>query len=195
MAEPLPADLEILLLLRRARDRPWSADDIAQELGLPAHVVEATLAELRSKGLSMSEATDNERFERPAGPREDDRLQVMRLLCSGAMEHARESAELLARALGLAHHRELALDDQMLEQAALGDGFLERVARRGFKLVDVERAYIHAVLRVVGGNKSEAARRLGINRRTLQRRLDSDDIDDDGDESDDDDDHEQTVQS
>jgi two-component system response regulator RegA len=35
----------------------------------------------------------------------------------------------------------------------------------------VERAHILSVLQAVGGNISEAARRLGLHRRTLQRKL------------------------
>jgi DNA-binding NtrC family response regulator len=129
---------------------------------------------------------------------DDKRVALIRMVCSGAMAHAREMSDLLARALDIAGLDGLTLDDQMLEQAALGDGFLERAARQGVKLVDIERAYVHAVLRVVGGNKSEAARRLGINRRTLQRRLGGEDeLNDDEveDEDDDDDDEVRAVQS
>lgn len=39
------------------------------------------------------------------------------------------------------------------------------------RLEDVERAHILAVLEDCGGNVSEAARRLGLYRRTLQRKL------------------------
>jgi len=38
-------------------------------------------------------------------------------------------------------------------------------------LESVERRHIHAVLELSGGNKSEAARRLGISRKTLERKL------------------------
>jgi DNA-binding NtrC family response regulator len=93
--------------------------------------------------------------------------------------NVRELANLLERAIVLAEHDTLVLDDLVIrERPDLDEGFLERAARRGLKLVDVERAYLHAVLRVVGGNKSEAARTLGIDRRTLHRRLDEDDQED-----------------
>ena len=39
-------------------------------------------------------------------------------------------------------------------------------------LADVERRHILAVLDAVGGNKQDAARVLGIDRRTLYRKLD-----------------------
>jgi two-component system, NtrC family, response regulator HydG len=37
---------------------------------------------------------------------------------------------------------------------------------------ELERRYIHRVLTLVGGNKSRAADLLGLDRRTLYRRLD-----------------------
>ena len=38
-------------------------------------------------------------------------------------------------------------------------------------LADAERAFMQAVLTQVGGNQSEAARRLGVSRNTLARKL------------------------
>ena len=38
-------------------------------------------------------------------------------------------------------------------------------------LEEVERRYIRRVLRAVGGNKTQAARIIGVDRRTLYRRL------------------------
>jgi DNA-binding NtrC family response regulator len=187
--------LRILLLLRRSPDRAWSSDDIARELSALSSLVEETVAERESRHLLARETPEAEHHQppdSPAGMSDDKRVELIRVVCSGAMAHAREMSDLLARALDIAGLNGLALDDQMLEHAALGDGFLERAARQGVKLVDIERAYVHTVLRVVGGNKSEAARRLGINRRTLQRRLgggdelNDDETEDDGDEDDDD---------
>ena len=41
---------------------------------------------------------------------------------------------------------------------------------QNLSLKDLENAYIHRVLEKTSGNKSEAARILGINRATLYRR-------------------------
>jgi DNA-binding NtrC family response regulator len=38
-------------------------------------------------------------------------------------------------------------------------------------LAEVERAYINRILKAVGGNKTEAARVLGISRQTLRTKL------------------------
>jgi DNA-binding NtrC family response regulator len=101
------------------------------------------------------------------------------------VEKVRELSVLLAGAMRAAQRDESSFDDTDFDPVALEDGLLMHAARCGLTLADVERAYVRAVLRIVGGNKSEAARRLGINRRTLQRRLGEDgdgtDVDDDTD--------------
>jgi DNA-binding NtrC family response regulator len=48
---------------------------------------------------------------------------------------------------------------------------LDRAAAIGMSLEEVERAYIRRVLELTLGNKSVAARMLGIDRRTLYRKL------------------------
>lgn len=87
------------------------------------------------------------------------------------LDQLRQLAELLAVAIRVVDRSSSPLDE-LVEHAMVGDGFLARAARRGLTLADIERAYIRATLQIEGGNKSRAARRLGINRRTLQRRLD-----------------------
>jgi len=43
---------------------------------------------------------------------------------------------------------------------------------RGMTLADLEREYIERVLAAEGGNKTRAAARLGLDRKTLYRKLD-----------------------
>ncbi|HWB80193.1 MAG TPA: helix-turn-helix domain-containing protein [Nannocystaceae bacterium] len=154
-----PDALELLmLLLRHTRDRATRSGE--------------HLATTSSDG---SPAT----LERRDAADADRRLQLLGVMHSAAMDHLRALAVLLARARGMTDSNAPGADEQVLEHAAHDDGFLERAARRGITLVALERAYVHAVLHVVGGNKSAAARRLGINRRTLQRRLDDVELDED----------------
>jgi DNA-binding NtrC family response regulator len=58
-------------------------------------------------------------------------------------------------------------DDATIEQLV---GLLRLVAERELPLADVTDSYIDAVLRQTGGNKVQAARILGIDRKTLYRR-------------------------
>jgi DNA-binding protein Fis len=48
---------------------------------------------------------------------------------------------------------------------------LAEAAARGATLEEVERAYIDEVLRLTRGNKTAAARILGIHRKTLHEKL------------------------
>lgn len=85
----------------------------------------------------------------------------------------RELAHLLERAVALAEHDTITLDDVRTESVALdrdGDSLTE-AARRGESLAAIEHAYIDRVLERADGNKAQAARILGIDRRTLYRKL------------------------
>jgi len=85
----------------------------------------------------------------------------------------RQLSNLLERAVVLSEHDSLLLEDfsgaSAEASAAITD--LDDLARRGFNLHEVEAAYIAAALRVTEGNRTEAAKLLGIDRRTLYRRL------------------------
>jgi DNA-binding NtrC family response regulator len=48
---------------------------------------------------------------------------------------------------------------------------LSESAQTSIPLEELERVYVRRVLESRGGNKSDAARVLGINRRTLYRKL------------------------
>jgi DNA-binding NtrC family response regulator len=48
---------------------------------------------------------------------------------------------------------------------------LEGAVARGLTLAEVEREYIEQVLESEGGNKTRAANRLGLDRKTLYRKL------------------------
>jgi DNA-binding protein Fis len=153
-------------------------------LRLPDHTPVDIFEVLQKAADSLEDAPGESAARLDASTSVENKLETTRALCLAAMQRVMESASLLENALGLGDVDALAFRETF-EQLAFGDGCLERAARRGLKLVDLERAYVHAVLRVVGGNKSEAARRLGINRRTLQRRLGEDDeIDADDDDAD-----------
>ena len=87
--------------------------------------------------------------------------------------NVRQLGNLLERAVVLSEHDSLLLEDFAGAAAVPPDTSetLDKLARRGLSLHDVEAAYVDAVLRVTNGNRSEAAKLLGIDRRTLYRRL------------------------
>jgi DNA-binding NtrC family response regulator len=89
--------------------------------------------------------------------------------------NVRELANVLERAVALGEHDAVTLDDLAGASAAAGpaDGWatLDEAVASGCPLEEIELAYIRRVVAACGGNMSEAARRLGIDRRTLYRRV------------------------
>jgi two-component system response regulator HydG len=90
--------------------------------------------------------------------------------------NVRELVNCIERAVALARFEQLAVDDlpdrvrnyRSAHVVVAGDDPSELVP-----LEEVERRYILRVLDAAGGNKSIAARILGLDRKTLYRRLES----------------------
>jgi DNA-binding NtrC family response regulator len=86
--------------------------------------------------------------------------------------NVRELANTLERAVALTDHDTLVLDDLVVvADGNAAQGLLDDAASRGMPLAEVERSYIRRVLDANDGNKARAARILGIDRRTLYRKL------------------------
>jgi DNA-binding NtrC family response regulator len=86
--------------------------------------------------------------------------------------NVRELANTLERAVAVTGHDTIVLEDlRAAEAVTQGQDFLADAVARGLPLADVERSYISRVLGAMGGNKVKAARVLGIDRRTLHRKL------------------------
>jgi two-component system response regulator RegA len=74
--------------------------------------------------------------------------------------------------LGACHYlTKPATADEILKSFETDAGVEAGAVPQTMPLGDVEREHIEQVLVDVGGNVSEAARRLGVHRRTLQRKL------------------------
>lgn len=91
--------------------------------------------------------------------------------------NVRELANRIERAVVFSDHDFLRPEDladapTSASAASSPSAALAACAQAGLSLVEVEDAYINAVIDACDGNKAEAARRLGIDRRTLYRRLD-----------------------
>ena len=92
--------------------------------------------------------------------------------------NARELENVIERALALSSSEQIDVadlpmtdsDDTIGRDAA--DGFPRGIAQRRLSLREVEDLYIEEVMRLTGGNKVQAAKILGIDRKTLYRRAD-----------------------
>jgi len=91
--------------------------------------------------------------------------------------NARELENYIERALALADVDQLGPDDLPEDREAASEdrdrfaGLLVRMAREECSLRELEDRYVDAVLNVTSGNKVQASRILGIDRKTLYRRL------------------------
>jgi DNA-binding NtrC family response regulator len=86
--------------------------------------------------------------------------------------NVRELANVVERAVALADHDTIVSEDLDLAAGAASAGHgLDEAVALGLPLAEVHRIYIDKVLAATGGNKVQAARILGIDRRTLHRRL------------------------
>ncbi|MCX5744637.1 MAG: sigma-54-dependent Fis family transcriptional regulator, partial [Proteobacteria bacterium] len=100
--------------------------------------------------------------------------EAMRWLCKREWPgNVRELANVVERAVALTDHDTIVLEDVRApgnptpaEDASLGEA-----ADRLRPLADVELAYIRKIVERVDGNMAQAARVLGIDRRTLYRKL------------------------
>ncbi len=86
--------------------------------------------------------------------------------------NVRELENVVERAVALAEGGSIGLDDlppQVRERKS--QDILAMALARGLTLEDLEREYIQRVLQSEGGNKTRAAMRLGLDRKTLYRKL------------------------
>ncbi|RPH84916.1 MAG: sigma-54-dependent Fis family transcriptional regulator [Candidatus Rokuibacteriota bacterium] len=94
------------------------------------------------------------------------------LLAYGWPGNVRELKNLIERLVILSIGDTIEADQLPVPFAAPPDGFVaEEVPTQPRTLETIERAYIVKILRQVNGNKSEAAKILGITRQTLRKKL------------------------
>jgi DNA-binding NtrC family response regulator len=85
--------------------------------------------------------------------------------------NVRELANALERAVALSDHDLLELEDLAALEPGGSQQQLDHATAGHWSLAELEQHYIRAVLRQTGGNKAEAARILGVDRRTLYRKV------------------------
>ena len=85
----------------------------------------------------------------------------------------RELQNILERGTALCQSDTIEIEDLPTEiTSQRSTGFLTAAAERGLSLAQLEQEYIEQVLQQEGGNKTRAAQRLGLDRKTLYRKLD-----------------------
>jgi DNA-binding NtrC family response regulator len=112
-----------------------------------------------------------------AGDKRSISPDAMNVLMSCRWEgNARELENVIERALALSEQREIRTEDLPVPnredalKPPLEESLLDSAVEHNLTLRELEDRYIDAILEHTGGNKVQAARILGINRRTLYRR-------------------------
>ena len=85
--------------------------------------------------------------------------------------NVRELINAVERAAALADHEVLTASDFSVSPSAPNDDFLAVALAQDLSLEQLERAYIKRVLAKMNGNKTQAAKVLGLDRRTLYRKV------------------------
>jgi DNA-binding NtrC family response regulator len=153
--------------LRERRFRP--------DLYYRLNIVRIDVPPLRGRGADIEALTDvflhraSAKLDRP---KLGVSAEAMRwLLGYDWPGNVRELSNLLERAVVLSVHDTIVLDDLVLSHGGEERDFLSSAAAQGLPLADVEKAYMRKVLEAARGNKTLAAKILGIDRRTLYRKV------------------------
>ena len=175
----IPFDARIVAATNRDLESEVFHKRFREDLYYRVNVVQVDLPPLRSRSQDVLELAAHflAEFSRRAG--RDKPL----VLSSGAAEkimqyewpgNVRELENSMERAVALARFEELTVDDLPERVRAYKPNHFVIEADDASEVVslhELERRYIERVLKLVGDNKSRAAQILGVDRRTLYRKL------------------------
>jgi DNA-binding NtrC family response regulator len=170
-------DVRIIAATNKALKEEIEAGRFRQDLFYRLNVIPIHIPPLRERPQDIELLSEH--FVRKHSPERPRRISARALerLCHMPWEgNARELENAIERALVMAPGDEISPDDlPPLEARGAGErGFEESLLRvavdKRMTLRELGDRYIEEILGLTGGNKLQAARILGINRRTLYRR-------------------------
>jgi len=174
--QEIDLDVRVVAASNRRLDQAVADGRFRQDLFYRLHVVEIALPPLRERLEDLPDLVEHFNLQmalRLGLPP----VAVTPAVMAGMAHYAwpgnvRELKNMIERAILLGGFDECALPlagsgqvPDVGESAGESEGDCD-----GLRLDQVERQHVLAVLALAGGNKSEAARRLGISRKTLERR-------------------------
>jgi DNA-binding NtrC family response regulator len=175
-AAEVPADARIIAATNQPLEEALHERRFRSDLYHRLNVIRLEIPPLRERGEDIEPIVDQvlqgiaKRSER--GPWTVS-VEAMRWLRSQAWPgNVRELINSVERAVALADRDVLTIEDFTLDQPPVQSlGFAETSAQEQLTLAELERAYIRKVLAYTGGHKAKAAKILGLDRRTLYRKV------------------------
>ena len=170
-------DVRVLSATNRDLEQRMRAGVFREDLYYRLNVIQVALPPLRERSEDILPLVEH--FLGAATRRSQKRIVGLRqnaykaLLTYPWPGNVRELENVIERAVALCEESEIALEDlpQQLRERRSPD-VLQTALLRNFTLAELEREYIYRVLQAEGGNKTRAAQRLGLDRKTLYRKLD-----------------------
>ena len=170
---PVPVDVRLIAATRRDLSAMVRAGTFREDLYYRLHVVTLALPPLRERRQDLPALVDHflrltaSRLGR--GPIGIEPAAQAALLAYDWPGNVRELENVIERAVVLAAHDVLSADDLPGEVRGTPPPAPEPARGELLPLEEVERVHVLRVLEAAGGNREEAARILGISRRTLSR--------------------------
>jgi two-component system response regulator HydG len=175
--QEVPFEARVITSTNRDLAREVEAMRFREDLFYRINVVEVVVPPLRDRGGDVLRLAQS--FLRRIGARIGKPVVAItpaaaRLLVGYHWPgNVRELENCMERAVAICQLDQISLDDLPRKLTACGTKFLSPTDAPSelLTIAEMEQRYLRQVLTVVGGNKTRAARVLGIDRRSLYRRL------------------------
>ena len=171
-------DVRVVAATNRDLDEMLQEGRFREDLYYRLNVIEISLPPLRQRPDDIAPLAEHilaQAAARPGATPRRVRLSPAAqrtLLAYHWPGNVRELSNVLERGLALCQGDEIEVEDLPNQVRAQRDSdILAAAVARRMTLADVEREYIQLVLADEGGNKTRAASRLGLDRKTLYRKL------------------------
>jgi DNA-binding NtrC family response regulator len=174
--QSLRVDVRIIAATNRDLEAEIAAGRFREDLFYRLNVIPIHIPPLRERTDDIPALVEGFLRRHNEGRRRFFSPEAMeRLMAHPWRGNARELENVVERALALSDVETLGPEDVPLPggpapQAPGGEDFLAAAASHGMTLHELGERYTEQVLRATGGNKVQAARILGIDRKTLYRR-------------------------
>lgn len=170
-------DVRVVAATNRDLDDLVGSGDFREDLFWRLNVLHFHIPPLRERLPDIPLLTDH--FLRQALPRSQSRVRAFSTEARQALNayawpgNARELRNAVERAVTMASGSEIQVTDlpARVRQGGVAAAIIRDAVGRELTLRDLEHSYVLEVLRRTGGNKSRAAEILGLDRKTLYRKL------------------------